>query len=266
MVSIYVVSHKMVDLSKLQLPSCYKRIRVGNYDNMLPLEYRDDIGEDNISSKNCNYCELTALYWIWKNDTSSDYIGLCHYRRFFTTNRIVSKSYHFIDDQYIERVLKRRRVILPKKSFFWNGTVNAYLKSGVLKDIELTEEAIKSLTPEFVPFWNSEVVNSTSNYLYNMFVMSRRDFNEYCEWLFSILSYVEKKIDMTNYTASQKRVFGYLSERLLGVWIAKKRFSVKQLNVINTEKPYSSVEKFKSFLKLFHISDVIKTVYYILKY
>ena len=32
---------------------------------------------DHISSKNPNYCELTGLYWAWKN-LDCEYIGLCH--------------------------------------------------------------------------------------------------------------------------------------------------------------------------------------------
>ena len=44
----------------------------------------DDTG-DNISAKNCYYGELTGVYWVWKNVRTTDYVGICHYRRYFCT-------------------------------------------------------------------------------------------------------------------------------------------------------------------------------------
>ena len=79
-INILVVTHKphWMPKDKIYLP-----ILVGN--SSIKEKYlRDNTGE-NISSKNKNYCELTAMYWAWKN-LQSDYIGLCHYRRYFMIN------------------------------------------------------------------------------------------------------------------------------------------------------------------------------------
>ena len=66
---IIIATHK-----RYQMPSdeIYLPVHVGRALNSVwigtPLmEYIGDNTGDNISSKNRNYCELTALYWAWKN-------------------------------------------------------------------------------------------------------------------------------------------------------------------------------------------------------
>ena len=60
-------------------------------------EGKDDIGyqkdntRDNISVKNPFFCELTGLYWAWKN-LDADYIGLAHYRRHFTSKKLIKEE------------------------------------------------------------------------------------------------------------------------------------------------------------------------------
>ena len=54
------------------------------------LGYQGDDTGDNISAKNPNFCELTGLYWAWKN-LPNYYLGLIHYRRFFSVKRILWK-------------------------------------------------------------------------------------------------------------------------------------------------------------------------------
>ena len=66
-------------------------------------DFQDNTG-DNISEKNRQYCELTALYWIWKNQTA-DYYGLEHYRRAFTLN----------DSEILDILSQGVDAIIPKK-------------------------------------------------------------------------------------------------------------------------------------------------------
>ena len=54
----------------------------------LNLGFQCDNTGDNISSMNPYYCELTGMYWMWKN-TSADIIGLVHYRRYFYDKYLV---------------------------------------------------------------------------------------------------------------------------------------------------------------------------------
>ena len=78
-IKILVVTHKKYWMPKIEM---YLPIQVGLI-NKNDLGYLKDNTGDNISYKNPNYCELTAMYWAWKN-IDVDYIGICHYRRYFT--------------------------------------------------------------------------------------------------------------------------------------------------------------------------------------
>lgn len=262
MVRIYVVTHKRIDLERLSLPECYQIIRVGSHDNMTSIELRDDDGQDNIADKNRYYCELTAMYWIWKNDKSSKYVGLCHYRRFFTSSAFGNKPDSIIGSEKIESILKDYDVIAPYKAFFWKGTVNAFLKCGYERDLKITGDAIQALYPEYYQFWESEVLHSASNYLYNMFIMQSDLLSEYSMWLFNILDYVEQRVDMTDYNKAQQRLYGYLSERLLGVWMSKNNLRIYHMRVLNVESRRGIPQVLKQIVKRSGISDFLKQCVY----
>ena len=260
MISVYVVSHKPVDLTALELPQCYKRIRVGNYEHLDNTELRDDCGIDTIAQKNLSYCELTALYWMWKNDQGSDYIGLCHYRRFFTSFLISFSARGILDESRAEKLLRKYDVILPVKSYTWKSTAVGYLNSGFQNDLNTTAEAIEQLYPEYSEYWYSEVIDSPCTYLYNMFIMPRILLNEYCAWLFDILFYVETHTDIGAYDDVHRRIYGYLAERLLSVWVKKNNLHVKEVRVINLDAKPTFKSYLKQLVKNTRCSDLIKKV------
>lgn len=168
---------------------------------------RDDTG-DNISEKNKKYCELTALYWAWKNDTS-EYIGLSHYRRKF-----------FLSDGEISTILSGNVDIVVTVPVMNLDTVKGqYARDHNESDWNVLGQAIEVLSPEYKDAYIT-VSNSIFYYAYNMFIAKREVLNDYCEWLFKILYYCEDKIGSKD-DAYQNRYVGFLAERLLTIYISK---------------------------------------------
>jgi len=194
---------------------------------------------DNISSKNANYCELTGLYWAWKN-LQADYIGLCHYRRYFAhkprNSHISEKRKAILVEAEFKRLLETYDILLPQKRNYYIETVRSqYEHAHSKRDMDEIERIIRELYPEYIPAFHT-VMDSKKLYIFNMFVMSRDRFNAYCQWLFNILFELEKRIDISTYNKTEARVFGYLSERLFNVWLEQNRLKYKELDVVFMEK------------------------------
>lgn len=167
----------------------------------------DDTG-DNISEKNKKYCELTALYWAWKND-KSEYIGLSHYRRKFV-----------LSEGEISTILSGNVDIVVTVPVMNLETVKEqYAKDHSETDWNILGQAIEVLSPDYKDAYNA-VSNNTFYFAYNMFIAKREVLNDYCEWLFKILEYCEKKIGSKD-DVYQNRYVGFLAERLLTIYIAK---------------------------------------------
>lgn len=233
-----------------------------NDDVYLPLhvgrEGKEDLGYigdntgDNISVKNANYCELTGLYWAWKN-LKCDYIGLCHYRRYFAGknihgNDVEKKKAAILKWQDYEKLLQEYDVILPVKRNYYIETVRSQYEHAHNKnDLDEVEKIIAELYPEYSKAF-TKVMNRTKLHILNMFVMKKQLFDEYCCWLFSILFELEKRIDISGYNQYEARLFGFISERLLNVWLEKQQLKVKEVPVMNLEK-VNWVNKIYKFLK-----------------
>ncbi|CAM2761105.1 DUF4422 domain-containing protein [Hathewaya histolytica] len=236
-IKILVATHKKYNMPK---ESMYLPIHVG-CEGKKDLGYTGDNTGDSISLKNPNYCELTGLYWAWKN-LKCEYIGLCHYRRYFTNSnlfrRILNKNNKMdliLSKLEIENLLKEYDIVLPKKRNYYIETIESHYKNAHhIKDLEETKEIISEIYPDYISSFD-KVMKWKKLHLYNMFVMDKEGFDKYCEWLFNILFELEKRVDISSYDNYQKRIYGFLSERLFNVWIVKNKKMVCEMDVVNME-------------------------------
>ena len=190
----------------------------------------DDTG-DHISGKNANYCELTGLYWAWKNLDVS-YLGLDHYRRHFTLQRFSKRKQDVLSEADAREILKTTDVILPKKRhYIIETTYSQYAHAHHAVDLDVTRVILTEKYPEYVNAFD-RVMKQRAGHRFNMFIMKRGLADQYCTWLFSVLFELESRLDIHDYTDNDKRVFGFVGERLLDVWLLKNGISYKELPYI----------------------------------
>lgn len=186
---------------------------------------RDDTG-DNISAKNANYCELTGLYWAWRNLPCS-HLGLVHYRRHFAA-----------DIPTLCQMLEKVDVILPRRrNYYIETNYSQYVHAHHAEDLDLTRVIISERCPEFLPEFDRSM-KRRSGHRFNMFVMRKDLSDAYCAWLFDILFELERRLDISSYSDYDARVFGFVAERLLDVWIMTNRISYGELPVKNLESQH----------------------------
>ncbi len=226
-IKIIVATHK-----KYWMPSdpMYLPLHVGR-EGKEELGYIGDNTGDNISLKNNNYCELTGVYWAWKN-LRADYIGVSHYRRHFVKKRIRgSKQKKVITQIQLEQILEKADIVLPKpRNYIIETNYSQYAHAHHAKDLDVTREIMREKYPEYVPSYDS-YMKKTSGHRFNMFIMKRKYFDEYCAWLFDILFELESRLDISGYSKNDARVFGFVSERLLDIWLDAQNLAYMDVHV-----------------------------------
>lgn len=266
MTDIYCVTHKEIASPRIDN---FHTIQVGDDPNDFA-DLRDNRGA-NISNKNSTWSEATAFYYIWKNCSGSA-VGLCHYRRFLVPNYLRELIHEDIDRPYDEtskhglgnyasgfhieqdlmfkamadggvstyssafdELLINSEIILPRSNRLpEGGFLKQYLQAHPAwpmfellaiiskQDNKLARRAHHFFSQFERAYWN------------NLFVMRWELFEEYCEFLFPLLFELERKIELPD-DPYQKRVFAFLSERLLNFWIWDRKPKRKEIDWCMTE-------------------------------
>lgn len=182
----------------------------------------DDMGK-NISIKNENYCELTVLYWMWKNcllrEYRADYYGLFHYRRSLQ-----------LDEDGLRRLKERKiDVILPYPTVHEPDIREHHARYMKEEDWESMLYALREQRPEYADAF-TDIVRQPYMYNYNMLIAKADVLADYCAWLFPVLKRTEE-LSRPQGRERGDRYIGYLGENLLTLYFMYHR---KKLNIAHT--------------------------------
>ena len=276
-IKIFVMTHKQFEAPT---DSMYVPLQVGHAISPELGYLADDTG-DNISRKNKSFCELTGIYWLWKNYHACDYIGICHYRRY-----LINRQGLIFTEKELMRLLQNHDMITPKLLTLNTSYFNGFSQNHHQKDLLITEQVISEKYPDYVPVFH-HMVHDVHTYFGNIFIflsscnahisifvlfglIERRHANNvfdkfsiqlfyaYCEWLFDILFEVECRVDISSYDNYCKRLFGFLSEFLLTVYIAKQNLSTYECMVGMSGEKHETRMLRESLAKCFADGDYQK--------
>lgn len=218
-IKILVAQHKEAEVFHNEV---YIPIHVGKALSKTELGILCDDTGDNISHLNPYFCELTAQYWAWKNMHDVEYIGLCHYRRYFQTEFTMEN---------VEQLMDGADIVLAKSIFY---SENLY--SNLSRDL-VPEDILAFFLYMKGRFQNDQdVINFLINCNHfnpcNMFVCKKSLFDEFCQWQFSILFDLFEILPKSPYVREQ-RLMGYLAELLLPMYCITKGLKVKEIPVVS---------------------------------
>ena len=221
---IYVVAHKPCEIpsSKVLCPIHVGRA-TSQYKDEMSWMQGDDIG-DSISQKNPQYCEMTAHYWIWKNVHDTEYIGVCHYRRFFGID---------LSESNIKDVMTDADVLMVEPSWHIDSVYSYFAKFMGAENMAILSMMMKKHSPEYFDTLE-KICDGIKFHPFNMFLCRKDLFDDYCQWMFTILEDCEKYIKPAPYT-NARRALAYMAELLTGVYFTHRKLRIKTV-------PYYKIE------------------------
>lgn len=269
-IKIYV--SRRIDLnSQVVNNPIFQDVRCGACYDQNPSAFLGDDTGDNISQLRIPFCEMTVLYWAWKNE-DADYYGLCHYRRYpsfvsgvgqVDTRGWISESCldkkaikrHRLDDfQLLQKVIPQSDIWVAgimdvTKLDFLEDRVRAWPGGKITNIFELfmlvntnhlpsfplvVLKLIEEIRPQYYPA-ATRYMKTTKYYAYNCFVMKKSIFHKFCDFAFPILFELDKRYNFSLSERNHKRTPGYMSEFLYGIfvfWAIEQGYDVKETPLI----------------------------------
>ncbi len=177
-----------------------------------------DCEGENISAKNVNYSELTALYWIWKNRLTRGetgdkevYYGLSHYRRMLELS----------EDDLSRLIDNNVDAVLPYPMPYEPDIEEHHKRYLADVDWKALCRAIEELQPEYAGTFG-QILKQQYFYNYNIILARKSVLEEYCSWLFPILERVEQ-LSTPKGWERQDRYIGYMGETLETLYFMHNR-------------------------------------------
>ena len=237
-VEIYILTHKKI--TEPYDASLYKPILNGSINASEDFGYiRDDSG-DNISDLNDYYGELSGEYWVWKH-SNADIIGFCHYRRWYARNLTWKK----LTKEDIIKDLKKYDIILPHNLHFTKSLYDMQKETDITEpnydatyeDYFKVEQVLEKYFPDYAKCYH-DVMNGKKMWAFTIFISTREVADGYFNWVFSVFDKLSEEIDLKKYDRNLRdpRIFAFIAERLLTVYVIKNNLKVKEYETLFSER------------------------------
>ena len=219
-----MVAHKPCDIpSNEVLVPIHVGRAVSQYKDEMAWMQGDDTG-DNISCRNGSYCEMTAHYWIWKNVHDTEYVGVCHYRRFFGVD---------LTNSNIKDIMADADVLMVEPSWHVDSVYSYFAKYMGAENMTILSMVMKKRFPEYYKTLEY-ICDGIKFHPFNMLLCRNSLFNDYCQWIFTILEACEKYVKPAPYS-NARRTLAYMAELLTGVYFIHRQYRIKTV-------PYYKIE------------------------
>ena len=264
-VEIYILTHKKI--TEPYDASLYKPILNGSFKVTDDFGYiRDDSG-DSISDLNDYYGELSGEYWVWKH-SNADIIGFCHYRRWFSKKLTLKK----ITKEDVVKDLEEHDIILPHKLCYNESLYDIQKRLDITEpnydatyeDYLKVEEVFEKFFPDYAKCYH-DVMNGNILWAHTIFISSREIADEYFKWIFEVFNKLTEEIDLKKYNRDFRdpRVFAFIAERLLTVYVIKNNLKVKEYELIYSERKFPILPVIYARYPRFRIVE--RSIYNLLK-